>query len=92
MTKVIFNSDDVLKTGKQLVFTSNEINRNLVEIDKLLDLLLTTLNDDKTKKICEEIKNKQILDLKEDSSRLLNIDKFLIKMSQAYNHFDNDMK
>ncbi len=92
MTKVIFNSDDVLKTGKQLVFASNEINRNLVEIDKLLDLLLTTLNDDKTKKICEEIKNKQILDLKEDSSRLLNIDKFLIKMSQAYNHFDNDIK
>ena len=92
MGKTVFNSNDVVALGKPLSNTSNDIYTSLNNVDKLLDLLPTTLYDINSKKICEVIKEEQIIKLKQYASRLFNMNTFLLKMSQAYDHFDNDIK
>lgn len=92
MKNIIFNQTKIEELCQTLNNASDEIYRNLKQIDILLTTLPETFYDANTKKICEEIKDNKIVILKEYAGRLLNMQKFLIKMKEAYSYLDTEIK
>lgn len=88
----LFDQNKVAELGQTLNNTSDKMYRNLNEIDRLLELLPESFYDINSKKVCDKIKNNDLIILREYCGRLLNMQNFLDKFSVAYTSLDNDTK
>lgn len=82
------NNNKILNLCNNLTDASNEINENLNKISQLLELLPINFNDLSTRKLCESIKNENIVNLKKYCLKIDYMSIALRKIGLSYLEFD----
>ena len=84
MKNNIINSTRILELCKEIEDSSDEIFENIAKINQLLDLLPNSFTSADSKKICEFVKNEQLLNLKNYCNKIISMKKVLENINLAY--------